>query len=135
MHEEFETRKREGSTKIIFHADDKIDAKDDKVYYSKTNVNGTEYKLNDFALVHPPDEDITPYVCKILSIHTTKKYKIAHVRWFALGEDTVLGKVADSKELFALHDCEDIELNDMIRLVQVEFIKIPDNWSQLGGEI
>ena len=58
---------------------------------------------------------------------------MAHVRWFAIGHDTVLGNVADPKELFVVYDCEDIELHDIIKKLNIEYCPVPPTWAMLGG--
>ena len=44
--------------------------------------------------------------------------KIAHVQYFCRGSDTVLGELSDKKELFALDDCEDVQLFELMRKVR-----------------
>ena len=41
--------------------------------------------------------------------------------------------VADPKELFVVHDCEDIECHDFIKKVNIEYWQVPENWATLGG--
>ena len=46
---------------------------------------------------------------------------------------TYLIYVTDPKEVFAIHDCEDVQLHRFMRLIQIQYQGIPENWSQLGG--
>ena len=57
----------------------------------------------------------------------------AHVRWFARGENTIFGDYADPKEVFALYDCEDLELHRFMRKLQIQYIPTADNWKDQGG--
>ena len=41
--------------------------------------------------------------------------------------------MADPKEVFAVYDCEDVELDRFIRPLHIQYSPIPDNWSSLGG--
>ena len=40
------------------------------------------------------------------------------MQYFCRGSDTVLGELSDKKELFALDDCEDVQLFELMRKVQ-----------------
>ena len=44
----------------------------------------------------PEDSDSPSYICKIIAIINEKKVKVAHVRWFARGENTIFGLVLNS---------------------------------------
>ena len=106
-------------------------------YYEKVEINKETYQIGDFAEVIPEDSNSKPYICKIINLFQIKKrssvIKAAHVRWFARGENTIFGDIADPKEVFAIHDCEDVELHRFMRLIQIQYQGIPENWSQLGG--
>ena len=41
--------------------------------------------------------------------------------------------MADPKEVFAVYDCEDIELYRFIKPLHIQYSPVPDNWSSLGG--
>ena len=41
--------------------------------------------------------------------------------------------MADPKEVFAVYDCEDVELYRFIRPLHIQYSPIPNNWSSLGG--
>ena len=100
-------------------------------------VNNETYEVGDFAEVLPEDVNSKPYICKVISIFSIEKkfssLKAAHVRWFARGENTIFGDIADPKEVFALYDCEDYELNRFMRKIEIQFIGTPENWKDLGG--
>jgi hypothetical protein len=126
-------RKREKSTKIIFLSEDKIGEKDNASYFTKVQVNEDSYSIGDFAEIFPEDSDSPCYICKIIAIINEKKLKVAHVRWFARGENPIFGDMADPKEVFAVYDCEDIELYRFIKPLHIQYSPVPDNWSSLGG--
>ena len=94
--EAFNRRLRQKSVRIEFPSDAEQGRKDGKIYFSTVEINGNTYQIGDYAQVFPQDLSSSPYFCKILSLFIDKrsKSKIAHVRWFALSHDTVLGNVA-----------------------------------------
>ena len=100
-------------------------------------VNKETYNVGDFAEILPEDTDSKPYFCKVISISSRQKKfsieKAAHVRWFARGENTIFGDLADPKEVFAIYDCEDVELYRFMRKIQIQFIPIAENWKDQGG--
>ena len=62
-----------------------------KKFYGKVDIKGVQYLLNDHAQVVPTGS--SDYFCKIISLFCSSSgEKMAHVRWFACGKDTVLGK-------------------------------------------
>ena len=89
----------------------------------------------------PEDSSSKPYICKVISIFSIEKklrfggdpVRAAHVRWFARGENTIFGDYADPKEVFALYDCEDLELHRFMRKLQIQYIPTADNWKDQGG--
>ena len=106
-----------------------LDKKGDQTFYQMVIINGVNYEIGDHAEVVPVDEDCTPFYCKIISLSLLKldkkrTEKIAHVRWFDLGENTVLGDTADPKELFAVYNCEDTALEDFIRPIFIQHCPI-----------
>ena len=114
----------------------KFAEKDGKTYYDSVTIKGKKYDRNDHAQLVPIDPMASAQFCKILSLYQDKnKRKAAHVRWFALGQDTVLGNVADPKELFAVYDCEDVLLEDFIRKVDIQYTPISsaEEWQMAGG--
>ena len=92
-------RKRQKSAKIFFNADNKITTVKNKTFYKSVEVNGIEYKVGNFIKSYPFDPETKPVIGKIINIFTNRKRKNAHIRWFDHGEDTILGNVADSKEI------------------------------------
>ena len=90
--------------------------------YSQVEINGRVINVGDCVLVRPGDVRTQLYVFKIVSLFqdnsiqtdnsNQSQNKLAHVQKFCRGSDTVLGETADPQELFALNDCETIQLLD-----------------------
>ena len=59
--------------------------------------------------------------------------KAAHVRWFARGENTIFGDYADPKEVFALYECEDLELHRFMKKIEIQYVDTPEDWKYQGG--
>ena len=82
----------------------------------------------------PEDSESPPYICKIIAMKKEEKFKVAHVRWFARGENTIFGDLADPKEVFAVYDCEDVELFRFIRPLHIQHSPVEKNWSTLATQ-
>ena len=87
-------------------------------YYDCATVNDVEYKIGDCVMVRPDIKGSASYIGRIVYLLEEKHEKIAHVQYFCRGSDTVLGELSDKKELFALDDCEDVQLFELMRKVQ-----------------
>ena len=46
---------------------------------------------------------------------------VGHVAHYCRGGNTVLGEAADPNELFAILDCEDVHLSEVVRKVKVTY--------------
>ena len=88
--------------------------------YSQVEINGKVINVGDCVLVRPDDVRTQLYVFKIVSLFqdnsiqtddsNQSQNKLAHCLKFSRGSDTVKGKTADPQELFALNECETIQL-------------------------
>ena len=81
-------------------------------------VGDVEYQIGDCVMVRPDIKGSASYIGRIVYLLEEKHEKIAHVQYFCRGSDTVLGELSDKKELFALDDCEDVQLFELMRKVQ-----------------
>ena len=61
------------------------------------------------------------YVCKVLYLFNGPQGPVAHVAHYCRGGHTVLGEAADPNELFAIFDCEDVHLSEVVRKVNVTY--------------
>ena len=117
-------RKREKSTKIEYGASKRIE---DRTFYESVKIDGNTYEIGDFGMTMPSDPSSPRPICQILSLyldHETKE-KNAHVRWFVYGHETILGEIADPNELFALKDCEN--MNIMVMVEHFKNLRSPRN--------
>ena len=64
---------------------------------------------------------LSAYVCKILYLFESNHGPVGHVVHYCRGGHTVLGEVADPKEIFAILDCEDIQLMEVLKKVNVTY--------------
>ncbi|XP_022173545.1 DNA (cytosine-5)-methyltransferase 1-like [Myzus persicae] len=63
----------------------------------------------------------------------TKFKDMAHIQLFMHSYETVLGETADPQEIFALKKCKDIDIQNVVKILDV-VQKIPNNnWFQLGN--
>ena len=102
-------------------------------YYDSAKVNDVEYKIGDCVMVRPDIKGTASFIGRIVYFLEDKREKIGHIQYFCHGRDTVLGELSDKKELFALDDCEDVQLFEIMCKVNVSYWPIPENWSELGG--
>lgn len=105
-----------------------------RAFYEQVTVNGEDLRIGDYVHVTPEDHGTPFYVARIVLLVFDDKTKMAHVQWFCRGTDTVLGTTADSQELFAVLDCEYIQLLEVVGKIDVEYWPGPPNWSSIGGE-
>ncbi|KAL1490162.1 hypothetical protein ABEB36_012901 [Hypothenemus hampei] len=56
-----------------------------------------------------------------------------HGLLFCRGCDTILSGTAEPRELFLVDNCDDLPLGSIIKKATVEYIKPPENWTELGG--
>ena len=88
--------------------------------YSQVEINGKVINVGDCVLLCPDDVRTQLYVFKIVSLFqgnsiqtddsNQSQNKLALCLKFCRGSDTVKGKTADPQELFALNECETIQL-------------------------
>ena len=60
---------------------------------------------------------------------------MAHVQWFARGENTILGRTSDPREWFLVEECEDVFLESVSRILDIEYLPVEDfsKWRKQGG--
>ena len=96
----------------------RVDDSQRRKYYDSATVNDVEYQIGDCVMVQPDNKGSASYIGRIVYLLEERHEKMAHVQYFCRGSDTVLGEVSDKKELFALDDCEDVQLFELMRKVQ-----------------
>jgi DNA (cytosine-5)-methyltransferase 1 len=109
------------------------DQKTRKAYYASAKVSDTTYLIGDCVMIRPDILGTACFIARVLYFLEEAKEKIAHVQYFCHGSDTVLGELGDRKELFALDDCEDVQLFELRHKVNVSYWPIPDDWFSQGG--
>ena len=85
-------------------------------------VDGTRFEVGDFALM-PPERGAESSsrwrIGRIMGLFRHSGQNLAHVQFFARGVNTVLGMLADEKELFETLECGEVYLRDLRRRVHV----------------
>lgn len=98
---------------------------DGKTLYKEAVVHGEVVALGGSVLVESPgsEKDSIYYVEYFFEDSDSKKF--VHGRLMLRGCDTVLGNIANEREVFLTNDCADIELDDVIETVVVQTRKLP----------
>ena len=89
--------------------------------------------MGDYVAVCPEADNEPFYVAHVSSMWEELGEKHFHATWFNRGSETVLGETGDPSELFLVDNCDDTPLYAVIRRVEVDFHKLPSDWSMLGG--
>ncbi|KAJ9558016.1 hypothetical protein OSB04_012630 [Centaurea solstitialis] len=98
---------------------------DGKPLYKKAVIRGEEVALGSSVLVETPgSEEHSVYYVEYL-FEDSNSRKFVHGRLMLRGCQTVLGDIANERELFLTNDCMDIELNDVIQTVVVQIRTMP----------
>ncbi|XP_076952096.1 DNA (cytosine-5)-methyltransferase 1B-like [Bidens hawaiensis] len=97
---------------------------DGKALYKEAVIRGEVVALGSSVLAESSDseEDSIYYVEYLFEDSDSRKF--VHGRLMLRGCETVLGNIANERELFLTNDCMDLELDDVIKSVTVE-IRIP----------
>ena len=91
-----------------------------------------------FLLVRPDreeDRSVAHYPGRLLVLERRGGEELAHVQWLARGKDTVLGNTGDVRELFLTRECEDVELSNLSRVLDLKHRPVTDieAWKRVGG--
>ena len=117
-----------------------------KTYYDevklKMGVRERRIVPGTYLLITPDDEEhksVPHYPCRVLSLYSRtfqgKHLDLAHVQWFARGENTILGRVGDAREWYLVEECEDVLLSSVSRILNIEHLPTEDyaKWRKSGG--
>jgi hypothetical protein len=119
-----------GSVSTTFLGDP-VKVKDGTKFYSTVEVNGTTYNVGNFVLISPDVGGTAYFVAKIIYLADDGHDRVAHVQHFCRGIDTVLGRLGDDRELYAVQDCEDVDVVELTRRVRVKYRPAMDATSYL----
>ena len=117
-----------------------------RTYYKEVTLKmgGRDRKVipGSYLLITPDSEEhksVPHYPCRVMYLFSRtfqgKKLKMAHVQWFARGENTILGRVGDAREWYLVEECEDIFLSGVSRILDIEHLPTEDfsKWRKAGG--
>ena len=126
-------RQRQESSSISFTGKPHVD--NGLSFYESALVNGVSYEIGDFVMTRSCIDGTPHFVAQILYFVNDERGQdqAAHVRYFCRGIDTVLGNLGDEKELFALDDCEDVQVFEFVHKLKVNYWPVSENWFVQGG--
>ncbi|TRY67204.1 hypothetical protein TCAL_02281 [Tigriopus californicus] len=102
-------------------------------FYEAVEVSGTRVQVGGFVSITPEFPDTPDFIGRIVYLFEEGAEQIAHVRHFCRGQDTVLGMTSDPEELFLTDECEDVNINDLVEAVDVEYRHTPSDWAQYSS--
>ena len=101
---------------------------------------GKEHRVKpgDFLLVRPDreeDRSVRHYPARVIYLKKGEAEDIVHVQWLARGNDTVLGNTSDPREFFLTRECENVNISDVSKMLDLKQRKILDfeAWRKEGG--
>ncbi|CAH1179610.1 unnamed protein product [Phaedon cochleariae] len=104
--------------------------------YSSAVVGDITVKPGDYVMLKSENPNEPLCVTQIIHMYDQLPQRFMfHGHLFCRGTDTVLGETADPRELFVVDDCEDLPLGSIVRNAEVEYRKVPENWSSVGGDL
>lgn len=102
-------------------------------------ISNTEIMWNNLKLcakmfvVVKNNDSVVPLIGRIQYFYKKNNMDMAHVKLFLHSYETVTGDLSDPQELFSIKKCARVEINNIIKVLDVTQ-KIPGkNWFQLGG--
>ncbi|XP_045468881.1 DNA (cytosine-5)-methyltransferase 1-like isoform X2 [Harmonia axyridis] len=133
-----ESDKKACSTKIIHNVvfpNDSILLHNGKKFYKCALVDEIEVTVGDFVMLNSDNSNKLPQIGKVTYMYEDvfPVRKMCHVHLFERGTDTILGTIADPRELFVIDHCEEVPLGSIVRLANVEHRKKDPNWAMNGG--
>ncbi|XP_025419403.1 DNA (cytosine-5)-methyltransferase 1-like [Sipha flava] len=126
--------------KTMFDNDNCVDSKSAKQTCSGINdIDGNQvrwknHKLSEKMFVVVKKHVLAePMIGCIEYFFKTNLKDRAHLSLFIHGYETILGETSDPQEIFAIKKCLNIDINDIVKILDVTQ-KIPSaNWFNLGG--
>ncbi|KAL4142389.1 hypothetical protein QTP88_004856 [Uroleucon formosanum] len=116
--------------KIVFDNVCNEDVSNDK---SDVNCVDNQNLCEKMFVVVKNNGSSIPLIGCIQYFFKTKFKDMAHIQLFMHSYETVLGEAADPHEIFALKNCANIEIKDVVKILDA-VQKIPNNnWFQLGN--
>ncbi|CAG9770763.1 unnamed protein product [Ceutorhynchus assimilis] len=137
--DKIKTKKSKQYCKKIIHKNIKWGAKAENKFkgfnsYSSVTVGDMEIKVGDFVTIksEPPNEPL--WVVKVVAMYENSwKKSQFHGLLFCRSKDTILADTAEPQEIFLVDECDDLYLGSIFRKANVKYIRMSDNWSELGG--
>ncbi|XP_044757853.1 DNA (cytosine-5)-methyltransferase PliMCI-like [Coccinella septempunctata] len=134
-----ETENKACSTKILHNAvvfpNDPIFVDSEKKFFNCALVDELKVTVGDFVILNSEISKKLPQIGKVIFMYENifTNGKMCHVQLYRRGCDTILGTIADPRELFVTDHCEEVPLGSIVRHAHVEHIKKDPNWALKGG--
>ncbi|XP_044758419.1 DNA (cytosine-5)-methyltransferase 1-like isoform X2 [Coccinella septempunctata] len=126
------------STKILHNVvfpNDPILLHKGKKFFNCALVDEIKVTVGDFVMLNSEISNKLPQIGKVSYMYENvfPNKKMCHVHLFRRGTDTILGTIADPRELFVIDHCEEVPLGSIVRLANVEHKTKDPNWALNGG--
>lgn len=95
-------------------------------------INREKLCKNMFVSVKSNDSE-QPILGRIEYFYKQNSKDKAHLMLFIHSYETVLGEASDPQELFALKNCKNVEIQNVLQILDVSFKKPSDNWVNHGN--
>ncbi|KAF7281042.1 DNA (cytosine-5)-methyltransferase 1-like [Rhynchophorus ferrugineus] len=128
-------------SKKIVHKNIRWEEESEMVYkkhkcYSSVIIDDIKISVGDFVTLKSETATEPLWVAKVIYMYDNFPQKFQfHGLLYCRGSDTILSGTADPRELFLVDNCDDLPLGSISRKANVEYIRTPDDWHQLGGQI
>lgn len=83
-------------------------------------------ETGDFVMLNSENSNKLPQIGKVTFMYENvfPMKKMCHIHLFRRGTDTILGTIADPRELFVVDHCEEVPLGSIVRCANVSVIKL-----------
>jgi len=94
--------------------------------------NGQELCAKVFVVVKNNNSEI-PLIGRLEYFYKNNDMNMGHIVLFLHGYETVLGEVSDPQEIFALQKYANVDINNIVKILDVTQKTPSENWVEHGG--
>ncbi|KAL3272241.1 hypothetical protein HHI36_022724 [Cryptolaemus montrouzieri] len=96
-----------------------------RTFYNCALVDDIKVNIDHYVMLNSENSNKPPQIGRVCFIYkdTFPGKKMCHLHLFKRGADTILGTIADPRELFIVDHCEEVPLGSIVRHAKVEFRK------------
>ncbi|KAK9884556.1 hypothetical protein WA026_007398 [Henosepilachna vigintioctopunctata] len=130
--------KKTCATKILHNVvfpNDPILTHAGKKFYKCALVDEIIVNVGDFVMLNSENSTKASQIGKVSFMYNDifPGKKMCHTHLFRRATDTLLGTIADPRELFVVDHCEEVPLGSIVRIAKVEHRMKDSDWSMKGG--